>query len=244
MFLIMDQRQEPTQMNNDRAPEEPAARLFSIGHSNHELARFIQLLQGGAITAVADVRSSPFSQRYPQFNRPELERELAEHDITYVYLGGQLGGRPQRPSLYDQEGRVLYERVRATPEFRKGLERLSAGLEEYTIAMMCAEEDPLDCHRGLMIAPALVEQGIRPAHLRGDGSIETTAAMEERLLEVTKVGIGILDGLFAAALSTEERRQYLAEAYRLAARRRAFRLREEPSSANPGDLGDPDVLIP
>jgi hypothetical protein len=233
----MNRSEEPTQMNNDRATDGPASRLFSIGHSNHDLARFIELLRHAGVTAIADVRSAPFSQRYPQFNRPELERELMERDITYVYVGGQLGGRPQQPSLYDEEGRVIYERVRRTPAFRKGLERLIAGLEEFTIAMVCAEEDPLDCHRGLMIAPALVEQGILPAHLRGDGSVETTAALEDRLLAATKIGAGILDGLFASAVSAEERGQLLAEAYREMARKKAFRLRAE-SSARSSDLGD------
>jgi hypothetical protein len=101
--------------------------------------------------------------------------------------------------------------------------------------MLCAEEDPLDCHRGLMIAPALVTQGIATAHLRGDGRIETTAEMETRLLAETKVGSGILDGLFAAMVSEAERRQYLAEAYRVMARRKAFRQRSDASPELPDE---------
>jgi hypothetical protein len=90
--------------------------------------------------------------------------------------------------------------------------------------MLCAEEDPLDCHRGLMIAPALVERGIAPAHLRGDGSLETTPALEKRLLAETKVDDGAMDGLFAAALTADDRREMLAEAYRIMGRRKAYRL--------------------
>jgi uncharacterized protein (DUF488 family) len=219
-------------MRNDASP-----RLFSIGHSHHELVDLVRLLQAAAVTAVADVRSSPFSQRQPQFNRPELADGLKRHGIAYWFLGDLLGGRPQQPSLYDADGRVDFERVRATPWFRQGLERLIQGLDQFTLAMLCAEEDPLDCHRGLMIAPALKEQGIAPVHLRGNGLIETTADLETRLLAETKVGEGILDGLFAAMVSAEERGQLLAEAYRRMARRKAFRRRPEGWT----DLPDEDT---
>jgi uncharacterized protein (DUF488 family) len=206
-----------------------APRLFSIGHSNHEFTDLIRLLQRARITAVADVRSSPFSQRHPQFNRPELEDGLRRHDIAYTFLGDHLGGRPQPPSLYDPDGRVNYERVQTMAFFRQGLEHLIKGLDQFTIAMLCAEEDPLDCHRALMIAPALVEQGITPAHLRADGAINTTADLEARLLAETGVGAGILDGLFGAMISDDERGQYLVEAYRWMARRKAYRRRPDGS---------------
>jgi uncharacterized protein (DUF488 family) len=208
-------------------------RLYSIGHSNHDLARLVQLLQDAGVTLVADVRSQPYSQRLPQFNRPELERELPCHAIAYAFLGRQLGGRPAQLQLYDRDGRVDYERVRATAAFQQGVDNLCQALEEFTVAMLCAEEDPLDCHRGLMIAPALVERGILPAHLRGDGTVESTAELEERLLRETEVGTEILDGLFADMISDKERCELLTEAYRRQARRKAFQLRPRNSDPSP-----------
>jgi hypothetical protein len=202
-------------------------RLFSIGHSSHDLAGFLGLLRRAGVTALADVRSMPFSQRWPQFNRPALEHALRSADIAYVFLGDRLGGRPRQPSLYDATGRVDYERVRTTPLFRQGLDDLLGGLESYAITMMCSEADPLDCHRGLMITPALRERGVAPLHLRRDGTAETTPEMEERLLAETRVGRGVVDGLFAAQLTEEERRQLLAEAYRIMARRKAYRQKAE-----------------
>jgi uncharacterized protein (DUF488 family) len=209
-------------MDNESRP-----RLFSVGHSNHDLAHFLDLLGGAGVTAVADVRSAPFSRRLPQFNRPELERTLREHGIAYVFLGEELGGRPQRPDLYT-DGVADYERMRRTSAFRSGLERLIQGTEDHAVAMLCSEADPLDCHRGLMITPALVECGLAPLHLLRDGKIETTAEMEERLLQETRPGQGILDGLFAAALPAQERAALLAEAYRQMGRRKAFRLPQAP----------------
>lgn len=200
-----------------------SARLFSVGHSDSELPQFLALLRRAGVTAIADVRSSPYSRRLPQFNRELLQAGLTQAGIAYAFLGDLLGGRPWAPELYDPEGRVDYEQVRTTAAFRRGLDRLLDGLRDHAIAMLCSEDDPLDCHRGLMITPALVERGLLPLHLRKDGSVETTPAMERRLLRETRVGEGVVEGLFAPTLSDDERRGLLAEAYRIMARKKAYR---------------------
>jgi uncharacterized protein (DUF488 family) len=212
---------------------DSSPRVFSVGHSNHDLAAFLRLLRGVRVTAVADVRSHPFSRRLPQFNRPDLERALSAQRMSYLFLGDRLGGRPEDAALYDAEGRVDYEKVRATDAFRAGLDRLLEAARRSAVAMLCSEADPLDCHRGLMIAPALLELGVSALHLRRDGTVETMAEMEERLLAETGVGAGVLDGLFAAQVTPEERRRLLAEAYRVMARRKAFRRRPEDADALP-----------
>ena len=217
-------------MKNDAPPlPRPVAadRLFSVGHSNHELPQLIVLLRRAGVTAVADVRSNPYSRRLPQFNREALERELKRNRIAYLYFGDQLGGRPRDPDVYDADGRVDHERVRQTAEFRFGLVQLLRGLEKHTIAMLCGEDDPLDCHRGLMIAPAAQEQGVSTLHLRKDGSVETTEAMERRLLAETGTAARHEPPLFAPLTTDEDRRAALAEAYRVMNRRKAFRLEIE-----------------
>jgi hypothetical protein len=187
-------------------------RILSVGYSNHEPERFLALLQGAGVTAVADVRTSPYSRRMPHFNGPQLVPLLRRIHIAYVFLGDALGGRPADDYLYDAEDRVDYERVRATEVFQRGLDRLIEGGRKYVVAMMCGEADPLDCHRGLMITPALI-----------DGRVESTEEMEQRLLAETGVGAGEADGLFAAQLSDEARREILTVAYREMARKKAFR---------------------
>jgi uncharacterized protein (DUF488 family) len=212
-------------MENSSPPTSPG-RLLTVGHSNHDEAVLLGLLRGARVTAVADVRSSPFSRRLPQYNRPQFEAFLRHHGIAYVFLGDLLGGRPADEGLYEDNGRgglvVNYERVRATAAFRRGLDRLEQGLGRYTIALLCGEEDPLDCHRGLMIAPALKERGVEAGHLRKRGEVESTAELEQRLLKETGVGEGLLGGLFP--VSEEEYRELLAEAYRVMNRRKAFRV--------------------
>ena len=112
---------------------------------------------------------------------------------------------PASPALYDADGRADYEKIRATPAFERGVERLLLGAEQYRVAMLCGEDDPLDCHRGLMITPALVDLGVSPCHLRKDGSQETTPAMELRLLKETKLEERLEADLFHPAPDEAER---------------------------------------
>jgi uncharacterized protein (DUF488 family) len=224
-------------MRNDPAerPDAARVRLFSIGHSGHSLDHFLALLGQAGGSAVADVRSHPYSGWLPQFNRPDLREALRAQGIAYLFLGDALGGRPEQASLYDEDGRVNYERVRATDEFRRGLDQLCASLADYRVAMLCAEEDPLDCHRGLMITPALAARDLRPAHIRADGRLESTEEMEARLLDMAGLGADPFDELFGPP-GAEEHARRLAEAYRRQAQRKAFRLRPGERAVAEGDL--------
>jgi len=158
--------------------------VFTIGHSNHSSERFLALLQGAGITAVADVRSIPQSRRCPQFGRARIERSLADAGIAYVFLGAELGGRPQDPALM-RDGRPDYERMAATPTFRAGLDRVLKGAGRHCIALMCAERDPIDCHRFLLVSRHLHEGGAQLRHILADGSIEPQEATELRLFKQT-----------------------------------------------------------
>jgi uncharacterized protein (DUF488 family) len=217
-------------MEND-PPDPKSARLFSVGHSNNSLDDFLRLLKTAGVTAIADVRSSPYSRRQPHFGRDPLRAALREADLAYSFLGDQLGGRPQDARLYDAEGRADYEAIRSTANFERGLDRLLLAQERFCVAMMCSEDDPLDCHRGLMITPALLERGVAPLHLRKDGSVESTAAMEERLLLLTGLAEELQPTLFDPSPAEERGQRVLAEAYRRMGRRKAFQAKgEEPGA--------------
>jgi uncharacterized protein (DUF488 family) len=161
-----------------------AARILTIGHSTHTLEHFIALLKQHGVTAVADVRSAPYSRFNPHFNKAELERSLKAEGIRYVFLGRELGARSDDPSCYEK-GRVQYARLARTEAFRQGIERLLRGAAEHRIACMCAEREPLECHRTLLVARALVDEGAEVAHIHADGRLEPHAAAMDRLLDLT-----------------------------------------------------------
>jgi uncharacterized protein (DUF488 family) len=154
-----------------------------VGHSNHPIGKFIGLLTANGITAIADVRSRPFSRRNPQFNKDTLAAELAKHGITYVFLGEELGARSEDPSCYEG-GRVQYSRLAATPLFQAGIERVLAGAQKYRLALMCAEKEPLDCHRTLLVSRALDKRGVPLSHILADASLEPHHRTLSRLIDV------------------------------------------------------------
>ena len=164
--------------------------LFTIGHSDHELADFIAILQDHQVGAVGDVRSQPYSGRFPQFSRQSLEVNLREHGIRYVFLGKELGARRDEPECYI-ESRADYERISDTPAFKAGIERIRKGLAQHRIALMCAERDPLDCHRSILVCRH-ARTFAEIQHMRVDGSLESHAEAEIRLLERCKLPPGDL----------------------------------------------------
>ena len=161
--------------------------ILTIGHSRHPLERFIELLEGAGVTAVADVRSAPYSRFSPQFNKTDLAASLAAREIDYFFLGKELGGRPARTELYTR-GVADYEKMAAAPEFRAGLARLMELAREKLVAVICAEADPLDCHRCLLIGRALAEAGREVSHILPSGEIITHSQAEDRLLAFAKLG--------------------------------------------------------
>jgi uncharacterized protein (DUF488 family) len=186
-------------------PDE-IAEVLTIGHSNHATDTFLGLLRAAAVTAIADVRSIPFSRRHPQFDRERLAADLGREGIAYVHLGVQLGGRPADPLLW-RDGVADFERIAATPAFREGLDRVVAGAQIHRLALMCSERDPLHCHRCLLIGRALVARGVGVGHLLADGTTRSQADIEADLLALA----GLDDAQADLLLAPEER---LALAYR------------------------------
>jgi len=176
------------------------------------------LLQDVGITAIADVRTSPYSRFSPHFNRDEVRDELRRDGISYVFLGKELGGRPASQRFYC-DGVADYEKMARTEDFQKGLERVIEGARKYKIALMCSEQDPLDCHRCLLVGRSLAERGVLVGHIQGNGVIATQEQIENRLLELSGRST---DHLFAPH---EER---LAAAYRDRARKVAFAQQPDP----------------
>ena len=149
-----------------------APTIYTIGHSNHTWESFAPLLRQHGIEVLVDVRSRPVSRFAPFANRRSLEGLLEKDGIEYAYIGDALGGKPKDPSLLDAHGRPDYARMQSMSPFREGIEELARLAEDARTAIMCAEEDPLKCHRRLLIGPALEGQGADQLHIRKDGSVQ------------------------------------------------------------------------
>ncbi len=156
---------------NDKDSQEKLT-IFTVGHSNHSLEVFINLLQSHKINVLVDVRSKPFSRFSPQFNKEGLEKAVKAGGIKYLFLGRELGGRPQDSEFYDNYGFVLYSRIAESPLFLEGIDRLIKGIKTYRVAVMCGEENPANCHRRLLVGRVLGERGVSVRHIRGDGRIQ------------------------------------------------------------------------
>lgn len=153
--------------------ERPVPAIFTIGHSNHSLERFLDLLERYEIETLIDVRSKPFSRFSPHFNRQTLQTAVEGLGLRYQYLGDCLGGRPSDPALLNGEGHASYDLVAASEPFRAALEMVSLEAGIGRTAIMCAEDDPRRCHRWHLVTPRLVEKGFVVLHIRADGGLET-----------------------------------------------------------------------
>ena len=188
--------------------------VLTIGHSNHAWPEFLKLLQANEVSTILDVRSIPASRRFPQFNRDAFERALKEAGIGYRYFGDRLGGRPKDTVCY-AGGAIDYAKVAATQAFRDGLDEAASVAREKRCCLLCAEKDPLDCHRSILVARHLAPKGFSIAHIHGDGRLETQAEFETRLVAADE------DAPLLAAV--EDARALLQLAYNRRGRRMAFR---------------------
>lgn len=186
--------------------------------------QFLALLKGAGITAVADVRSAPYSRNFPQFNKEILKTNLKEDGIAYSFIGKELGGRPNDRTLY-RDGVADYEQMAKAPEFADGITRVVEGSHRFRIALMCSESNPLDCHRCLLVGRALKRRGIGVGHILQDGSIRLQEDIEADLLRLACEDLDQSD-MFAPP---EDR---LANAYRARARRIAFTASNSGAATN------------
>ena len=187
------------------------SQLLTVGHSNHPLEAFLDLLRIHGVTAVADVRSMPSSRFNPQYNRSALADALERNHIRYVFLGRELGARRDEAECY-VEGKARYELIAQTPLFRQGLDRVRRGMKSFRLALLCAEKDPLTCHRTILICRHLRDAG-PISHILDDGRLEEHTDAELRLLSLCNLSQADL---------FRSREELIEEAYDMQSERIAF----------------------
>lgn len=151
--------------------------IYTIGHSIHDWETFLGLLTLHGVDVVVDTRSAPVSRRAAFANKPTMPALLGHEDMSYVYLGDALGGKPSDDDLCGQDGKPDYRKMRALESFQAGIDAILELAEEQTVVLMCSEEDPSKCHRHLLIEPAMIQRGIGLMHIRGDGSVQHSDAL-------------------------------------------------------------------
>ena len=177
--------------------------IRTIGHSNHPIERFIDLLKRGGVRLLVDVRSTPYSRRFPHFGRERLQKSLAEAGIDYRWEGEALGGLNEGGMA---KGVSSYTQAAARSEFKQALDRVVETASDTTLCLMCAEKEPMDCHRTVLVSRRLAERGAAIEHLLADGTVRPHAWVEETLL--ARSGADLFDDratLLAQAYDARER---------------------------------------
>jgi uncharacterized protein (DUF488 family) len=193
--------------------------IYTIGHSTHPIEHFLEILQAYSINCLIDVRSLAASSYNPQYNKEPLSNFLKIHGITYLHFADEFGARQIDPELLDEEGKVNFELVRKSWNFKNGVERLWQGIEKgFNIALMCSECEPFDCHRYSMVSIALEKDGFEVKHILKDKSTKTNAQLESQLLKKYEKKIPQPD-IFQPDITLDDQ---LKAAYRLKNKEIAF----------------------
>lgn len=192
---------------------EPGAAVYSVGYSNRTIEEFLALLRENSVTAIADVRSEPYSKSRPEYGQDLLREGLRPAGISYAFLGRELGARTLDEGCY-VGGRVQYDLLAITRTFQEGLDRVEKGRSDHRIALMCAEGDPLTCHRCILVGRHLRARGIPVRHILENGLVEEHDLTAQRLVQLLRI----------PDLCTSRRGEdYLAMAYKIQGERIAFR---------------------
>lgn len=166
--------------------------LYSIGYANKSLATFLKCLVDNNINCIIDVRSSPYSKQYPNFNKENLANFLKENNILYMNFNREFGARRIEDNVYSKVRTydnktievVIFEKVWETIDFQKGFNRVVEGIEKgFNICFMCSEKYPYECHRGLMVSEYFYKRGYDIMHIVDENLVLPHSIIEERLNE-------------------------------------------------------------
>ena len=154
--------------------------LLSIGHSQHPVDFFIDLLKSHGVNYILDVRSTPYLQFAADYNRESIRLVLQGNGIEYAFMGNYFGARPTDSSLYSPNGYLDFEKVANSPKFKKGFDNVEKGVKQgYRIAFMCTEKDPIECHRAILVTNAFYKAGYSIEHIMQDNTIQTQEDIKE-----------------------------------------------------------------
>ncbi len=158
--------------------------IYTIGHSNYSAEDFMERLKQYQINCIVDIRGTPYSKYNVQFNKETIKKTLTDYGYLYIYMGKEFAAQREDKSLYISEGYADFEKVVDDKDFLSGIERLKAGCQKgYRIALMGAKQDPINCHRCILLGRALIKAGFNVKHILDNQLFGTQEEMEAKLLE-------------------------------------------------------------
>lgn len=197
--------------------------IYAIGHSNYQLEKLVDMLKKYNIDVVVDIRETPYSKYNVQYNKEVFQESLKKQGFKYIYMGNEFGARRSDKGTYTKEGYADFEKVEKEEIFLEGIERLVKGCKMgYKIALLGAMQDPIRCHRSILLGRVLEQRGFNIKYIMHEGNLSCQEDIEESLLEKYFAERNQLsvDNLLGDAVTRED---MLQEGYRLANKEIGYR---------------------
>lgn len=197
--------------------------IYAIGHSNYPLDKFLDMINKYDINCIVDIRETPYSKYNVQYNKEDFNRTLKKLGYTYIYMGVEFGAKRLSNLSYNKEGYADFEKVAKEEIFLQGIDRLKKGCSiGYKIVLMGAMQEPIRCHRSILVGKELKKYGFNVKYIMHEGHIAYQEDIEEDLLNKYFDGRNQLsiDNLLGNALSKSD---MISEGYKLANKEIGFR---------------------